>query len=210
VKGLVAAGECAAGLHGANRLGGNSLSDLLVFGQRAGEHAGKFAGQQSAGEPDRSHVEAAASEALAPFERAGRDDAESPYAIQTDLQNMMQANVGIVRTASEMEEALKGIEALRERATRVGSEGNRMYNNGWHTALDLKNLFCVAEAVTRAALLRKESRGAQFRSDHPAKDPEEARSNIIVALGADMSMEISRRPVVELSDELRQIIEEMQ
>src|SRR6202035_5613822 len=167
VPGLFAAGECAAGINGANRLGGNSLSDLLVFGKRAGEFAAKFVKENQPGSIDKEKIDAVAREALAPFERS---DAENPYAIQKDLQETMQDLVGIVRNETEMREALQRIGKFKSRAEKAAVTGNREYNPGWHTALDLKNLLTVSEAVTRAALERKESRGAQFRDDYPGKD----------------------------------------
>src|ERR1019366_5915368 len=156
VPGLFAAGECAAGLHGANRLGGNSLSDLLVFGRRAGEYAAQFAKNHPAGRIAVDGVDAIAREALAPFERGG--GGEGPYRVQHDLQTMMQDLVGIVRREDEMRKALDGLAALRERAAKVGVAGNREFNPGWHTALDLKNLLAISEAIAKAALERKESR----------------------------------------------------
>src|SRR5437660_217782 len=159
VPGLFAAGECGAGLHGANRLGGNSLSDLLVFGQRAGEFAAKFAKEHGAAEIDSGQINEVSRQSLEPFERRG---GESPYQVQYDLQDMMQDKVGIVRRQEEMEQALEGIQSLRKRAANVSVMGNREYNPGWHTALDLNNLLTVSEAITRAAMERKESRGAPF------------------------------------------------
>src|SRR5205823_1052980 len=134
VPGLFAAGECAAGINGANRLGGNSLSDLLVFGKRAGEHAARFARENAAGRIDPAQVDAANRAALAPFDRGAGASAEGPYQVQHDLQEMMQDLVGIVRTEPEMRKALEGLQALRERARRVRVDGNREYNPGWHTA----------------------------------------------------------------------------
>ncbi len=210
VPGLFAAGECGAGLHGANRLGGNSLSDLLVFGKRAGEYAARFAREGGkTGRIDEAAVEAAAKRLLAPFERGGGPGGEGPYQIQQELQGMMQDLVGIVRTEAEMERALEGIGRLRERAARVGVTGNREYNPGWHTALDLPNLLTVSEAVTRAALERRESRGAQFRDDYPAKDAAFGAFNIVVRKGPDGEMGISRQPLPPTSPELQAIIEEM-
>ncbi len=208
VPGLFAAGECAAGLHGANRLGGNSLSDLLVFGKRAGEHAALFAREHGAGEIDAAAVDRAAAEALAPFERG--DDAEGPYKIQYALQEMMQDLVGIVRNEQEMLRALDGIGDLWQRAEKVGVVGNREYNPGWHTALDLKNLLTVAEAVTRSALERKESRGAQFREDYPEKDEGQGKVNTTVSRGTGGAIEVRQDPVPELTDDHRRIIEKMQ
>ncbi len=177
VPGLFAAGEAAAGLHGANRLGGNSLSDLLVFGKRAGQFAAEFAKTQGAVSVDETQVESTSLSALRPFDLGPAG--ENPYQIQYELQEAMQDLVGIVRTAGEMQQALSAIEKFRARAANAGISGNRQYNNGWHTALDLDNLLMVSEAITRAALLRKESRGAQFREDFPEKGsrvgPEEYR-----------------------------------
>ncbi|HEX7185668.1 MAG TPA: fumarate reductase/succinate dehydrogenase flavoprotein subunit [Thermoanaerobaculia bacterium] len=209
VPGLFAAGECGAGLHGANRLGGNSLSDLLVFGQRAGEHAARFAREHAAGPVDDAQVEAAARRLVSPFERNGHTEEMNAYQIQHDLQKMMQTLVGIVRTEEEMEQALAGIGRLRERAEKVAVSGNREYNPGWHTALDLHNLLTVSEAVTRAALERKESRGAQFREDYPDKSEAFAKVNIVLRKGPDGEMRISREPIPEMSPELRAIVEEM-
>jgi succinate dehydrogenase / fumarate reductase flavoprotein subunit len=210
VPGLFAAGECGAGLHGANRLGGNSLSDLLVFGKRAGEYAARFAREGGkTGRIDEAAVETAAKRLLAPFERGGGPGGEGPYQIQQELQGMMQDLVGIVRTEAEMERALEGIGRLRERAARVGVTGNREYNPGWHTALDLPNLLTVSEAVTRAALERRESRGAQFRDDYPAKDAAFGAFNIVVRKGPDGEMGISRQPLPPTSPELQAVIEEM-
>ena len=208
VPGLFAAGECAAGLHGANRLGGNSLSDLLVFGKRAGEHAARFAREHPRGDAagaETGQAEQAAAEALAPFEREG---AEGPYAIQSELQELMQARVGIVRNQAELESGLAGVLALGERARRVAVSGNRSYNPGWHTALDLSNLLLVSEAVARAAALRKESRGAHFREDHPGKDDRWGRTTLVARKGAGGEMEISEEPVKQPRAELCQIIEE--
>jgi succinate dehydrogenase / fumarate reductase flavoprotein subunit len=206
VYGLFAAGECAAGLHGANRLGGNSLSDLLVFGRRAGEYAAQFAKAHGAGRIDSSAVDAAAREALAPFERGG--DVESPYHVQHDLQSMMQELVGIVRTEEEMQHALAKLSALRERAAKVGADGNREYNPGWHTAMDLKNLLTISEAIARAALERKESRGGHFRLDYPEKDPASATFNIVLRKGADGAMQLTRETIPPMPADLQNAIEE--
>jgi succinate dehydrogenase / fumarate reductase flavoprotein subunit len=207
VPGLFAAGECAAGLHGANRLGGNSLSDLLVFGQRAGEHAASFVRAQGPGSIDESEVEAAIREALAPFERKGQGD--NPYRIQSDLQRTMQDLVGIVRTGAEMERALAELSELGARARRVAVPGNREYNPGWHTALDLASMLLVSEVVTRSALERRESRGAHFREDFPAKDEAFARVNVVVHRGPSGEPIVRREPVPSLSDEQRAIVAEM-
>jgi succinate dehydrogenase / fumarate reductase flavoprotein subunit len=206
VPGLFAAGECAVGLHGANRLGGNSLSDLLVFGRRAGLYAAKFAKEQVPGRIDTAEVDRLAARALEPFERGV--DAEGPYHVQHDLQTMMQDLVGIVRREQEMQEALTKLIALRKRAEKVGAVGNREYNPAWHTAMDLGNLITISEAIARSALDRKESRGGHFRDDFPEKDPAAAKYNVVVRRGADGTMQLSREPIPPLRPELAQIIEE--
>ena len=209
VPGLFAAGECAAGINGANRLGGNSLSDLLVFGKRAGEHAAAYAKANAAGRIDDGQVNRIAVEALAPFERAGAAAGQGPFQIQQDLQQMMQDLVGIVRNEAEMAAALEGLQKLWARAREVGATGNRDYNPGWHTALDLKNLLTCSEAITRSALERRESRGGHFRDDFPNKDPECAKFNTVTFRGADGQMQIRREPVRDMPAELTAIIEEM-
>jgi succinate dehydrogenase / fumarate reductase flavoprotein subunit len=206
IPGLFAAGECAAGINGANRLGGNSLSDLLVFGQRAGQYAAEYARANGATKIDDGRVQRAEKEAVAPFDNGS--GAEPPYAVQRDLQELMQENVGIVRTESEMAHALEAIGGLRARAAKAGVTGNRDYNPGWHTALDLWNLLDVAEAITRSALERKESRGGHFREDFPGKDAEWGRWNVRVARGADGAMQLTRSPIPELPAELAKIVKE--
>ena len=206
VVGLFAAGECAAGINGANRLGGNSLSDLLVFGKRAGEFAAKFAKENSHGKIDNNKIDMYAREALKPFENSS---GENPYSVQRDLQEVMQQNVGIVRDEGEMRSALDHLKTFWERAARVGVTGNRDFNPGWHTALDLKNLLTVSEAITRAALERKESRGAQFREDYPEKDERFSKVNTLIRKGEDGGMEVLLEPLPEMPDYLKQIIEEM-
>ena len=207
IPGLFACGECASGINGANRLGGNSLSDLLVFGKRAGEHAAKFAKEQKPGAIDGAQLEAAERQSLAPFERGGQG--EAPYAIQHDLQAMMQDLVGIVRREDEMQRALTGLQSLWQRAAKAGVTGNREYNPGWHTALDLSNLLTVSEAVVRSALDRKESRGAQFRDDFPEKDPAFGNVNTVVWKGPDGAMQLRREPIPAMREELKRVIEEM-
>jgi succinate dehydrogenase / fumarate reductase flavoprotein subunit len=207
VPGLFAAGEVGAGLHGANRLGGNSLSDLLVFGKRAGQFAAEFAKSTKAAAIDDMQVQAVAKTALEPFDRG--QSGENPYQIQYELQESMQDLVGIVRTEGEMQRALTVIGNLEGRASRAGIGGNRQYNNGWHTAMDLENLLLVSEAITRAALMRKESRGAQFRDDFPNKDPEWAKYNIVIERGDDGEMRVEKRPIQAMPNELKTIIEEM-
>jgi succinate dehydrogenase / fumarate reductase, flavoprotein subunit len=214
VPGLFAAGECAAGLHGANRLGGNSLSDLVVFGKRAGEHAAKFAKDNGATQIDPGELEVATRMALAPFDRAAAGgqradaDAEGPYKIQYALQDTMQTNVGIVRLEAEMKKALEDIEVLKKRAENVTVVGNREYNPGWHTALDLRNLLICSEVIALSALERKESRGGHFRDDFPDKDPTFGKVNHVVKKGADGRPQLRREHVKELRDDLKQIVEE--
>ncbi|HEU0008307.1 MAG TPA: fumarate reductase/succinate dehydrogenase flavoprotein subunit [Verrucomicrobiae bacterium] len=207
LPGLFACGECASGINGANRLGGNSLSDLLVFGKRAGEYAAKFAKEQKPGAIDGAQIETAERQALAPFERGGQG--EAAYAIQHELQAMMQDLVGIVRREDDMQKALAGLQTLWQRAARAGVTGNREYNPGWHTALDLRNLLTVSEAVVRSALDRKESRGAQFRDDFPDKNAAFGNVNTVVWKGADGAMQLRREPIPPLRDELKRVIEEM-
>jgi succinate dehydrogenase / fumarate reductase flavoprotein subunit len=207
VPGLFAAGEVAAGLHGANRLGGNSLSDLLVFGRRAGRYAAEFAKSNGPVAVDDDQAQSVAAAALKPFDAGPAG--ENPYQVQYDLQESMQDLVGIVRTGTEMERALEVIEQLRVRADQVGVPGHRQYNNGWHTAMDLRNLLIVSECITRAALLREESRGAQFREDFPDKDAEWGKCNIVVKRGADGAMAVEKRPLRPVPDELKAAIEEM-
>ena len=208
VPGLFAAGEAAAGLHGANRLGGNSLSDLVVFGRRAGHYAAEFARANGTnGVVDEEQLQKTAKDALKPFDRGA--SGENPYQIQYDLQESMQDLVGIVRIESEMQQALSVIAALDGRAENVGITGHRQYNNGWHTAIDLANLLLVSEAITRAALLRQESRGAQFREDYPNKDPEWGKLNIVVKRGADGEMLVEKRALPAMPDELQAVVQEM-
>ena len=206
VAGLFAAGECAAGLHGANRLGGNSLSDLLVFGKRAGEYAAAYAKENSLGAVNMDELGSAEKWALQPFERKGPDN---PYAVQHTLQDVMQEMVGIVRQEQEMLQALDRIRELKAASERVSVDGNREYNAGWHTALDLHSLLTVSEIVTRAALERKESRGAHFRDDFPAKDKQYDGFNIVVRKGAGGEMQLTREPIPPMREDLQQIIQEM-
>jgi succinate dehydrogenase / fumarate reductase flavoprotein subunit len=206
VPGLFAAGECAAGLHGANRLGGNSLSDLLVFGKRAGEYAAQFATANTLGAVNQEQVVATESRALEPFAREG---SENPYAVQHALQDTMQDLVGIVRQENEMLQALYQIEQLKQRAERAVVTGNREYNNGWHTAIDLHNLLTVSEIVTRSALERRESRGGHFRDDCPDKDENCATFNIMARKDESGGVQITREPIRPMPEELKKVIEEM-
>lgn len=209
VAGLFAAGEVAAGLHGANRLGGNSLSDLLVFGKRAGEFAAEFAKNSPDAKVNEAELDALATEAMAPFSRDANEDAtDGPYQVQRDLQTMMQAKVGIVRNEAEMSEAVDGIAALKARAEKAAVYGNREYNPGWHTALDLHPLLVISEAIARSALELQESRGAHFREDFPEKDEACGKINVIIRKGSDGSMQVNREPIPEMPDELAQIIKD--
>ena len=207
LPGLFAAGECAAGINGANRLGGNSLSDLLVFGKRAGESAARFAREQRAASIDGGEIDEAARLAVEPFERSA--SGEGPYQVQYTLQETMQDLVGIVRNEAEMRRALACLSTLRERASRVGVGGHREYNPAWHAALDLHNLLTVSEAITRSALERRESRGGHFREDYPDKDAAFETINVVVRKGPDDSMQVSRAPIPAMPEELKRIIEEM-
>ena len=209
IPGLFAAGECAAGLHGANRLGGNSLSDLLVFGRRSGEFAAKFAKENGNVKVDETQIDNASKAALAPFERGvNSSNGSGPYQIQYELQDMMQNLVGIVRTENEMKQALEGIQKLKSKAQSVGVEGNREYNPGWHTALDLHNLLVVSEAIAKSGLERQESRGAHFRDDFPEKSEQFAKVNHVIKKGDDGHMQIQQVPIIPLNDEHKKIIEE--
>jgi succinate dehydrogenase / fumarate reductase flavoprotein subunit len=200
VPGLYAAGEVAGGMHGANRLGGNSLSDLLVFGRRAGLNAAyaviRMRSRPTVSDAD---VRAAAESAVAPFADQG---GENPYTVQQDLQDVMHNLVGIIRTSDEMEQALKAISDLRERATKASVEGHRQYNPGWHLALDLHNMLLVSECIARAALQRTESRGGHTRDDYPATDQSWGRVNLHCVLEGD-EVAVERRPLPVMPDELR-------
>ena len=200
VPGLYAAGEVAGGMHGANRLGGNSLSDLLVFGRRAGLNAA-YAVIRMRSRPTVSDVDvrAAAEAAVAPFADEG---GENPYTVQQDLQDVMHNLVGIIRTSEEMEQALKAISDLRERAAKATVEGHRQYNPGWHLALDLHNMLLVSECIARAALERTESRGGHTRDDYPATDQSWGRVNLHCVLDGD-EVAVERRPLPVMPDELR-------
>ena len=205
VPGLFAAGECGAGLHGANRLGGNSLSDLLVFGKRAGDHAADFASKSTYGKINEQQVSSLASNALQPFERS---KGENPFHVQQDLQEMMQNLVGIVRKEEELLQAKEELNNLWRRANNVVVTGNREFNPGWHTALDLQNLLMVSQAVTLSALDRKESRGAHFREDYPQKSEKSGKFNIVIRKGKDGHMELTHAPLKDMPVELQKLVEE--
>ena len=213
VPGLFAAGECAAGLHGANRLGGNSLSDLLVFGKRAGEYAAQFAEENEAVSLDEAEIDAIAAHTLKPFENPADDgsgEKMGPYDIQAQLQDKMQELVGIARSQESLMQALEEVQNLREQAESVHAIGNREYNSGWHTALDLDCLLTVSEAIALAALERRASIGAHSRDDYPEKEePGAGKYNTIVRKAPDGTMEIRRQPVDELRADLQEIIDEI-
>jgi succinate dehydrogenase / fumarate reductase flavoprotein subunit len=206
LPGLFAAGECAAGINGANRLGGNSLSDLIVFGKRAGEYAAKFAQENSHGTIDKEQIAEKVKWALEPFEK---ENGENPFALQHELQELMQLNVGIVRNEDEMQTALTSVRELKKRLENVSATGNIDFNPSWHTALDMHNLLNVSEAITLAAIERKESRGGHFREDYPNKEKQFGTINFSVKKDANGEMEIKSVPIPEMPDELKQIIEEM-
>jgi succinate dehydrogenase / fumarate reductase flavoprotein subunit len=208
VPGLFAAGEVAGGMHGSNRLGGNSLSDLLVFGKRAGLYAAQHAlGSQGGGAVDGSEVERLSAEAIDPFDH---DSIDNPYAVQHDLQETMQTLVGIIRTEEELKRALEEIDALAGRAQRVAVEGNRYYNPGWHLALDLQSMLAVSECVTRAALERQESRGGHTRADFPGPRPEFGSLNVVVRQpeGPGGALSVTREPLPQMPEDLRTLFEE--
>jgi succinate dehydrogenase / fumarate reductase, flavoprotein subunit len=205
VPGLFAAGEVAAGLHGANRLGGNSLSDLVVFGRRAGLYAAEYARTHGTpARPDSDEVELTGRAMLAPFECAG---GENPYTIHADLQECMQIQVGIIRTEAELRHALDDLDQLNKRAEQINVRGNRQYNPGWHMALDLHSMLTVAEAVTRSAIERKESRGGHTREDYPGTDTQLAKVNVTTRR-VEGGMMLTHEPLPEVPDDLKRIIEE--
>ncbi len=205
IPGLFAAGEVAGGMHGSNRLGGNSLSDLVVFGRRAGIGSSEYA--QSVEELpsiDKSEIDARIAEMHKPFSDEG---SENPYSIHRELQETMQKNVGIIRTEVEMKTALEDIQSLRDRYNSVGIEGNMQYNPGWHMALDLEHMLTVAEAVTLAALERKESRGGHTRDDFPETSTEFAKVNVVVKLD-NSEIEVSKDELPVMPDDLEMLFEE--
>jgi succinate dehydrogenase / fumarate reductase, flavoprotein subunit len=204
VPGLFAAGEVGGGLHGANRLGGNSLSDLLVFGRRAGLHAAGYAASlPSRPAPDDTDIDTCAREALAPFETGG---GQNPYAIQADLQECMHSLVGIIRTEDELKKALEELALLQERSERVSVEGHRQYNPGWHLALDLRSMLAVSECIARAALERRESRGGHTRDDYPKTDPDFGTVNVVVRQ-RDGEITLGAEPLPALPADVQQLLE---
>ncbi|MEQ8879689.1 MAG: fumarate reductase/succinate dehydrogenase flavoprotein subunit [Cyclobacteriaceae bacterium] len=208
VPGLYAAGECASGLHGANRLGGNSLSDLLVFGQRAGLHAAEYARENGETKISDTEVTTLAQWAEKPFERYDQGKAENPFQIQSDLQEKMQDLVGIVRSEKGLNEALSVIEELKERSENVGCNGNREFNPGWHTAIELKHMLTIAEAIARAAVVRKESRGGHYRSDFTEKNEQYGEVNSMVWKDADGRMKMDQLTKTPIRKDLQEIINE--
>jgi len=201
VPGLFAAGEAAAGLHGSNRLGGNSLSDLLVFGKRAGKAAADYAKSVQSDALDETQLQNAEREMLAPFER---NDGEFPYEIHRDLQDFMQSLVGIFRTEEDLQKALGELEKLKPRLERVKADGSRMFNPGWHLTRDLRSMVLISEAVTRSALARRESRGAHSRIDYPNFDDTWAKQNNII-VKRDGQMTLQQQPVNEMPAELKEL-----
>jgi succinate dehydrogenase / fumarate reductase flavoprotein subunit len=212
VPGLFAAGEVAGGMHGANRLGGNSLSDLLVFGRRAGLGAAEYAsGRSGAPSVDEAEVDEAVAAAQAPFER---EEGENPYDVHHDLQRTMQSLVGIIRTDSELKEALGKIEELEERASNVSIGGGRPYNPGWNLTTDLPSMLTVSRAVAQGALNRTESRGGHTRDDYPMTDPYWGTQNVVVALAAPSSgagggLSFRRQPLPKPPPELAELLEDV-
>jgi len=205
VDGLFAAGEVSGGMHGSNRLGGNSLSDLLVFGKRAGEYAARYVdGLTGRPVPAQDDVDSAAERALTPLTGEG---GENPYEVWHDLQQAMQDLVGLIRRKPELEESLKLLGDLRERTRNVSAPGGRRFNPGWHLALDLRNMLLVAECAAKAALEREESRGGHTREDFPAMDPKWRQVNLVCALGATGEVELTRKPVPTMPGELLGLFE---
>ncbi|MBM3495158.1 MAG: fumarate reductase/succinate dehydrogenase flavoprotein subunit [Armatimonadetes bacterium] len=204
VSGLYAAGECAGGLHGANRLGGNSLTDILVFGKRAGDGAAAWAGSHPHLDPDASQIEAEIATLLAPLSRA---DGERPAVLSAELQDAMQTGAMIERTQTGLEACLQKVLELGERAKNVTANGDRTFNPGWHAARDILFQLRLSEAIVRSALERRESRGAQWRTDYPATDPEWGRVNLVVRLRDDV-LTVRKEPRPEMPDHLQAIMAE--
>ncbi|HZU84218.1 MAG TPA: fumarate reductase/succinate dehydrogenase flavoprotein subunit [Polyangiaceae bacterium] len=205
VSGLFAAGECAAGMHGANRLGGNSLSDLLVFGRIAGLNAARYAKGHPARPLDPEEIEAAAREALAPFDRG---EGPNPFALHEDLKDKMQTFVGIIRGEEDLKKGLEHIERIKAASARVKVDGNRHYNAAWHQAFDMRNMLVVSEAMARAAVIRKESRGAHAREDYPETDKGHFSKVNVVARSTRDGMVVEETPLAEPPPEIKQVLEE--
>ena len=206
VTGLYAVGECSGGMHGSNRLGGNSLSDLIVFGKRAGEAAAAYSSGLSERSSIDGDVEAAEQAALAPFEAKG---GENSYTIQADLQQSMNDLVGIIRTAEELEQSLKEIEQFKERAKQLVVSGGRAYNPGWHISIDIHNMLLVSECIAKAALARQESRGGHTRDDFPGPNPEWGAKNLVLTLNdAGDGVDLAEKPLPVMPDELKAFFED--
>jgi succinate dehydrogenase / fumarate reductase flavoprotein subunit len=205
VPGLFAAGEVSGGMHGSNRLGGNSLSDLLVFGRRAGLGAAEYISRLGPKLPvaDEGEIEAARAEALAPLERTG---GENPYTVHAEVQDTMSNLVGIIRTETEIKKALSELEALGTRAAEVSAQGGSAYNPGWHLALDMRNIMLMARCVAQAALERQESRGGHTRDDYPGMRPDWRKINIICGLDGD-EITLTRQPTPAMRDDLIALFE---
>lgn len=204
VPGLFACGEVAGGMHGANRLGGNSLSDLVVFGRRAGLAAAEFAKKNSSGKIDEKQVQDSEKEMIAFFENTG----ENPYSVHMELQELMQANVGIFRVEEDIQKAISGLEKIKEKAKNLRIEGSRMYNPGWHMAYDLQNMLMYAEAIAKCASMRKESRGAHSRLDFPNPNTEDAVWNSLVKKGSNGEMIVEKIPTVQFPSDLKNVLSE--
>jgi succinate dehydrogenase / fumarate reductase flavoprotein subunit len=206
IKGLFAAGECAAGMHGANRLGGNSLSDLVVFGRIAGKYAAHYAKARDRAPLDGAEIEAAVREALAPFDRA---EGVNPFLLHEELKDAMQTFVGIIRTEVDLKKGLEHVERLKSAAARVKVDGNRHYNAAWHQAIDMRNMLLVSEAMARAALTRKESRGAHAREDFPAMDTGHfSKVNVVARRAATGAMQIEEVALPDLPGDIKKVLEE--
>ena len=206
VPGLFAAGEVAAGMHGANRLGGNSLSDLLVFGRRAGLYASEYAKKCSSGlKIDENEISSGEKEMISFFET---DGGENPYAVHKDLQELMQNKVGIFRVEEDLKFAINELSKLKTRAKKVRVDGSRMYNPGWHMAYDLQNMILYSEAIAKCALQRKESRGAHSRIDYPNTDPECGKWNNVCKKGSSEEMIVEKIPHEDMPQELKKMFEE--
>ncbi len=205
IRGLFAAGECAAGMHGANRLGGNSLSDLVVFGRIAGEHAAKYAKAHPVAALDHGEIEAASREALVPFERA---EGANPFLLHEDLKDKMHTYVGIIRNEDDLRTGIGHIERLQRAASEIKVEGNRHFNSAWHQAVDMRNMLVVSEAMARAALARKESRGAHARDDFPETDKARFAKLNIVSRWTPTGMAIAEAPLPEIPPEIKTVLSE--
>ena len=206
MTGLYAVGECSGGMHGSNRLGGNSLSDLIVFGKRAGEAAASYASGSAGAPVDRRDLQAAEQAALAPFDSKGDENA---YTIQADLQQAMNDLVGIIRTSDELEQSLKEIDQLKERAAKLKVEGGRAYNPGWHLSIDIHNMLLVSECIAKAALARQESRGGHTRNDFPGPDPAWGAKNLVLTLNsAGDGVDLAEKPLPVMPDELKAFFED--